>query len=1069
MNTPMVASSFLRATFAVALAAFAAAVASAQSVARPQPVERATGSVEGRVLNMRNGEYLENARVTVEGTSLETFTDSSGQYRLTNVPAGPARVRVFFTGLDVRVETVAVGAGATVQRDFNLEAGARPGAPGQAGDVVRLSEFVVASSKEMEGAAIAINEQRFAPSIKNVVSAEEFGAITDGNVGEFFKYLPGMNINVVGGEARQFSMNGVPAGNVPISVGGFDLAGASGSTTARNVLLDQISLNNITRIEVLHTPTPESPGMALAGSVNMVPRSAFERSKPVFNYSAFLLMRDNHRTFARTPGPLPKDSYKIYPGWEISYVVPVNKRFGFTLSAGNSTQFTPLDFVQSTWRGVGSATSTPTIVNGVVTNPGNFPDTTPDKPYLTEFYVRNGGKISRRSSAGMTMDFKLTRNDTLSFGFQYAFSDKRRQNRELRFIIDQVRPGDFTPTSTLGAPGRGQIEMRNDGDGKVGTTWMPTLVWRHDGPVWKSEVGAGYSHSTNIFSDIDKGFFNIATARRTGVTVSFDDIFYLRPRRVTVTDSSGAPINPGLLDNFSLISGTSNQRPSSDLKRSAYANLRRDLVVRGVPLALKAGLDVRQQVRDLRRSAPSFNFVGADRRPTSTPADPLGSDDRAGVALDAFNSQTPTPFGFGQIQWLDSTRYYGLYQSNPAYFTVDANTQYRNSVTGSQRAAEVISSGYLRGDAAFFDRRLKLVGGVRAEQTNVSGEGPLTDPTRNFRRDANGQIIRGPNGAPMLQVPTNAGLPYSQLTYIDRGLRSDKEYLRLFPSLNASYNLRENLILRSAFYTSVGRPSFNQYAGALTLPDTENVPNPNNSNSRITVNNAGIKAWSAKTTKVRVEYYFERVGNFSVGAFRRDFENFFGDVVIPATPEFLALYDLDRDTYGAYPVSTQHNIQSTVRMTGLEFEYKQALTFLPHWARGVQVFANANALRAKGGGAANFSGFTPRTYNWGVSLSREKYTLRANWNYRGAQRGSEVTGRSIEPGTYNWNAKQLNVDLQADYRFSRKVGLFAAIRNFGDSAPTDQKIYGPSTPSHARFRSREEVGALVTFGVKGTY
>ena len=121
----------------------------------------------------------------------------------------------------------------------------------------------------MDGAAIAINEQRFAPNIKNVVSADKFGAITDGNVGEFFKYLPGMNINVVGGEARQFSMNGVPSGNVPISVGGFDLAGASGSSTNRNVLLDQVSLNNIARIEVLHTPTPESPGMALAGSVNM--------------------------------------------------------------------------------------------------------------------------------------------------------------------------------------------------------------------------------------------------------------------------------------------------------------------------------------------------------------------------------------------------------------------------------------------------------------------------------------------------------------------------------------------------------------------------------------------------------------------------------------------------------------------------------------------------------------------------------------------------------------------------------------------------------------------------------
>ena len=46
----------------------------------------------------------------------------------------------------------------------------------------------------------------------------------------------------------------------------------------------------------------------------------------------------------------------------------------------------------------------------------------------------------------------------------------------------------------------------------------------------------------------------------------------------------------------------------------------------------------------------------------------------------------------------------------------------------------------------------------------------------------------------------------------DRGARAEKEYLRWFPSLNASYDLRENLIARAAYYHSIGRPDFNQYA-----------------------------------------------------------------------------------------------------------------------------------------------------------------------------------------------------------------------------------------------------------------
>src|SRR5215204_2457921 len=80
----------------------------------------AVGTIEGRIINTRTGEYVERARVTVEGTGLETFSDSSGQYRLTAVPAGTVSVRAFFTGLDQQAETVTVSPGATVQRNFNL-------------------------------------------------------------------------------------------------------------------------------------------------------------------------------------------------------------------------------------------------------------------------------------------------------------------------------------------------------------------------------------------------------------------------------------------------------------------------------------------------------------------------------------------------------------------------------------------------------------------------------------------------------------------------------------------------------------------------------------------------------------------------------------------------------------------------------------------------------------------------------------------------------------------------------------------------------------------------------------
>jgi outer membrane receptor for ferrienterochelin and colicin len=263
----------------------------------------------------------------------------------------------------------------------------------------------------------------------------------------------------------------------------------------------------------------------------------------------------------------------------------------------------------------------------------------------------------------------------------------------------------------------------------------------------------------------------------------------------------------------------------------------------------------------------------------------------------------------------------------------------------------------------------------------------------------------------------------------------------------------------------VGRPNYNQYAGGVTLPDPDLPPATNN---RITVNNAAIKAWSAQTAKVRLEYYFEGVGQVSVGAFRREFENFFGATIFPATAEFLTLYGLDPALYGAYDVSTQHNVPGTVRMTGLEFDYKQALTFLPQWARGLQVFANASTLRATGDDTADFAGYVPRSYNWGISLSRQTFNVRANWNYRGSNRQAEVTGRSIESGTFTWGSKQLFLDIQAEYYLRKRFAVFANLRNVGD-ATNDTQIYGPSTPEHAQFRQRTTYGSLWSFGVKGSF
>lgn len=1008
-----------------------------------------TGTVTGRVFNTANGEFVENARVVVEGTALETFTDATGSYRLPQVPAGVARVSVFFTGLARQSEAIQVTPGATAQHDFNLALG------GDANSVVKLSAFVVGARREMDAAAMAINEQRFSANMKNVVAVEEFGTVAEGNVAEVLKFMPGLTVNYGAGDASTVSIGGVPSAYVPVTVGGFSLATAASASTSREVQFEQFSINNIARIEVLHSPTPESSGAALAGSVNLVTRSAFERAKPIFNYSAYAMMRDAEKSLDKTPGPFRKPTRKILPGFDFSYIRPVNARFGFTLSGGYNAQYGPQDQIILTWRGSGAATNGTTL-----------PDTTPDRPYLTDLTVKDGSKLITRSNVGATFDYKLTRDDRISFSILYAVFENEFRNRNLNYLVNAVLPGNFSPTFTRGATGAGEIRLSQGASRKHTKSYMPTLSYRHDGPVWKADAGVGYSYAINRYTNASDGFFDGITSRRTGVTVSFEDNFYLRPRVITVSDgATGAPVDPGRLESYALNAATGGERTSSDGKRSAFLNAGRRFDLGQLPAAFKGGLDVVHQNRDVRTVTRSYTFVGADGRATTTPRDPLGSDDSPVALLDESFSQRSVPYGFGRVQWVGYESAYELFEARPQYFTNVANNDYRSGVSGSKFAEETISSAYVRGDLSLLQRRLKLIGGVRAEQTNVHAEGPLNDPTGNYQRNAAGAVILGPNGSPLLRVPTTDALGVSRLTFIDRGQASRKEYLRFFPSLNASYELRENFILRGAYYRSIGRPDFNQYAGGITLPDTERSPSSTN---RIGVNNAGIKAWSADTVRVRLEYYLEPVGQFTVSAFRRDYENFFGTTSLPASPAFLAFYGLDAATYGAYEVATQYNLPSKLHTYGFDFDYKQVLTFLPSWARGVQVFANASTTRVTGAETQNFLGYIPRSGSLGISLTRERFNLRLNWNFRSRARRNEITGRSIEPGTFEWRNSRSLFDAQGDWNLSRRFALFFNLRNIAD-LPEDVERLGPHTPEVAQFRQRENWGALWTFGLKGSF
>ena len=94
----------------------------AGAFAVPLGAQQATGSLTGRITDRTTGAPLEDARIRIIGTALETSTNPRGEYRITSLRAGRVQVSVLRLGYRATSDTVQVTAGETVTRDFVLDA-----------------------------------------------------------------------------------------------------------------------------------------------------------------------------------------------------------------------------------------------------------------------------------------------------------------------------------------------------------------------------------------------------------------------------------------------------------------------------------------------------------------------------------------------------------------------------------------------------------------------------------------------------------------------------------------------------------------------------------------------------------------------------------------------------------------------------------------------------------------------------------------------------------------------------------------------------------------------------------
>lgn len=133
------------------------------------------------------------------------------------------------------------------------------------------------------------------------------------------KFIPGVVVNYEGSMVKTISLRGLPSSTTAVLVDGNRFASASNSIATRDVYIDGLNMNNITRVEVTKSSTPDLPADTMGGAVNVVSKSAFERSKPLFSYRAYASLNSDPLTLKKLPGSMPENTTRrVQPGLDFS-------------------------------------------------------------------------------------------------------------------------------------------------------------------------------------------------------------------------------------------------------------------------------------------------------------------------------------------------------------------------------------------------------------------------------------------------------------------------------------------------------------------------------------------------------------------------------------------------------------------------------------------------------------------------------------------------------------------------------------------------------------------------------
>lgn len=943
-----------------------------------------TASVTGRISNAGTNAYLEGAVVTLEPGGRTELTNTAGEFVFSSVPPGNYTVTANYTGLDSKSTQVSVGANGRGTADLALTSG-----------IYQLDTFVVAG--EREGNAAAITQQRNADNVRTVMASDAFGNVADANIGTFIMRMPGVTKFEQEGDVTTVMIRGMSEGLSMVTLDGEQGSSASPlGGMKRGFEMDKISADFIESIEVSKSLTPDMDAGAVGGVVNLKTKSALARKGRHVTFQ----VGEAYNVWRGTMRPFASFSY--------SDVLGADQKLGVLLTMNYNQTNKPRDNSNFSYE----------------------PTTDTDRPiwFNANPWGEDWTNHTRKGISGR-FDYRLTPVTTVFASVMYS---------HYHVTLDRRRGGINNPTVA------NLVQVTNKTSEARNHTFTYTQQFIERTVVTSTYMIGGETRllggkldfqATYSPSDGHQTTFN--TPRTvTGVQLRQDRS--ISHNYAVITQTGG----PDMFDPRNTLLNVN--IPTEDLTDRVYGaqvNLTRNLELKW-PLGLKVGGRYRSVRKTNDEGANNNEYVGPNG--VAGPRGALNDDDLSRFFDPKYHHKAflyPTD----RMPFFDGEKIKRAMVETPEYFRHNLGTSLQNSLTSDTELTEDIAAAYVMGTLKV--SRLTAVGGVRFEDTRLTGSGYKTEISRE----------EAARRAAWVGPLTDEEITRRTLAQYGNFISTKAGYDRFFPSLNLKYAFRPNFVARFGFSESIGRPPIGSIRPTISV---------NVTNETLTANNPALKPQSARNFDVSLEYYFKSTGLVSVGAFRKDLDDFIFRSTLPVPLQPGNPYG---DDYVGYELTTSIN-GGTAWVRGLEFAYQQQLSDLPlpRLLRPLGFFANFTWLQTQGNyndpsGVASSSavpGFTPRSGNIGVSWIGYGWTVRVKGKYE----GDRLRSYNANPAQRIYTNENFPIDLNLAYTINRRLSAFVDVINVFDSRTFDDYIYVEDRPLRTF-----KFSTYVKFGVSGRF